>query len=65
MLSNTIKLRPKEPQEYIDDHQLIAQVKIRDFLYQLKHPDYRNLPRRNDAWAEIAKVMSIRDRELI
>lgn len=63
MMSSTIKFINKPQEELINDFDLIEQVKSRDFLYQTKHPDYRNLPRRNEAWADIAKIMDIKDGE--
>lgn len=63
MMNSTLKFINKPQQEYINDFELIEQVRVRDFLYETKHPDYRNLPRRNEAWAEIAILMNVKDGE--
>jgi hypothetical protein len=56
-----LKFHDKPKPEQVDDIELINEVKLREFLYKTKHPDYRNLPKRSQAWAEIAETLKISD----
>lgn len=60
-----IKFRVKQEQPSIDDESLIQKVKQHEFLYNMKHSDYRNLPLRANTWASITEDLEIEDRKLI
>jgi hypothetical protein len=58
-----IKFRMKQGSPSIDDAELIQLVKNYEFLYNIKHADYRNLPMRAAVWATIAEKLNVEDRE--
>lgn len=59
-----IKFRVKaEESQPVDDNDLIRLVKLHEFLYNTKNPDYRNLPQRAVIWGSIAKELGISDRK--
>lgn len=58
-----IKFRVKQEPPTIDDTKLINLVKNNIFLFDVRNPDYRNLPLRASVWASIANDLKIGDRE--
>lgn len=48
-----------------EDSEIINRVKCHEFLYDTKHPDYRNLPMRDTVWTCISSEMNIRDSKSI
>lgn len=48
----------------LNDSEIIEEVRQHKFLYDLRSPDYRNLPLRNEIWQQISNKLLIDPRKL-